>query len=98
MSASDQCQGIAPADWRSHRLERLLVPMQLIRHVGDPDQEMFGKLADGYRVNAADLEAYLDHALRIERDLAALLRTMRIERVTAPLFRLVVDNTTRAQP
>ena len=91
MNASDEC-GIAPADWKTHRLERLLAPMQAIRHVGDPDQEMLGRLADGYRVNAADLEAYRAYALTVERDLAALLRTMRIERVAPPPLRLMIDN------
>ena len=97
MSASDQCDGIAPADWRTRRLRQLETPMLLIRHVGNPDLEEFGKLADGYRVNAADLEAYWAHAARVEQDLAALLRTMRIERVGTPSVYLAIDNT-RAQP
>lgn len=91
MSAAEPSQGRAPAEWRAHRLERLAAAMDLARLAGD--EESFGKVAEGYRVNVADLEAFRAHTFKVEQDLAALLRTMRIERVAPPRIHLAIDNT-----
>ena len=86
---------LAPDLWRARRIGVISGAAFSLRNLCDLGAHVYGKLEDGYRVNAEDAAAFVACVVKAERELEAIMQRLRIQRTAATRgLRLVVDNTT----